>query len=116
MAGTPVETNTPDVKGDPITIWAAAAGTDPDPISLPADAPKIDLRVENPVLSMIFFDTVADANSETYNTETQIARGGTPNDAKEWAITDFDTVTIKKTSAEAGFVGITYIPFGVQLT
>lgn len=116
MVGTAVETNTPDVKGDPITIWVATDTDDPDTVSLPADAPKIDLRIENPVISMIFLDTTADANSETYTTETQIARAGTPNDAKEWAITDFDSINIKKTAAEAGFVGITYIPFGVQLT
>ena len=116
MAGTPVETNTPDVKGEPITIWVATDTDDPDTVSLPADAPKIDLRIENPVISIIFFDTDADANSETYNLATQTARGSTPDTAEEWAILDFDSIKFKKTSAENGFLGITYIPFGVQLT
>lgn len=114
----PVETNTPNVNGHPITIWVTATASQVETVSLPADAPKIDLRIEDPVLSMIFFSTAADANSEAFDLSSQIARGETPNDVKEWCIATLDTISLMKSvaAANAGFIGITYIAFGAQQT
>lgn len=116
MSAVVVETNTPNIKGKPITIFVATDTDDPDTISLPADAPKFDLTIENPVLSLIFFNLTASANSETYELDTQTKRGSTPDTAKEWAIFTFDSIKIKKTAANAGFIGISYIPAGAQQT
>ena len=116
MSAVVVETRTPDVKGKRITILVATDTDNPDTVTLPVDAPKIDLTIENPVLSIIFLNTTASANSEVFALAAQTQRASTPDTDGEWAIVDYDSIIIKKTAANAGFLGITYIPVGAVQT
>lgn len=115
MATAVVTPNPPNIDGKLMMTWVTTDTDDPDTVTLATDDPSIDLRVENPVLSMAFFNTTADANSEVYELATQDARSATSDTATHWSIASARTILIKKTAANAGFVAITYIAYGNQM-
>lgn len=115
MAASVITPNPPNVDGLNMLTWVTTDTDDPDTVTLATDDPSIDLRIENPVISMAFFDTTADANSEVYDTSTQDKRAATSDQATHWAIATARTILIKKTNAEAGFVAISYIAYGNQM-
>lgn len=115
-AGDQVDTSTPNCEGQVITIGIATGATEEVDVSLPTYMPKIDLRIENPVLQLFFLVSgAADyTGSEIFELSMMCIRlADSPTEAGEWAIVDADTVRVFKTGgALAGTIFITYIAAG----
>lgn len=117
----PITPRMMDLKGKPITIWCsytAGGATTAITFDLPTYAPKIDIRVGHPVLSMVSVSNEAGgdvADREIWLPENEMIRGTAGDSTGEWMISDADTIGIYLTADKNGIIGVTYIPYGVQL-
>ena len=115
-----ITASAPNVRGKVVTICCTTTATQGINVNLPSYAPKFDLTVECPIIQMFHLCTAVDfADSIIFEHTGMIARGAVvdaPDTAGEWNIIDLDTVFVYKTGATAGFVFITYIAAGAQLT
>lgn len=98
--------------------WVAhtsAGATAVATITLGTNHPRIDLRVENPVLKVVVITTETDpANSEIGTLALQSQRASTPDSTAEWCIADASSLSFYQTANEDGIAFVEYICYGSQ--
>ena len=115
----PITPNTPNVDGQVITIactFTSTGATKEDTVTLPTYVPRIDIRVNHPVLSVYYHASDSDtpSNSEILTPSNEMARGTAADSAGEWRVSDINSIKIYHTADKDGAVFITYIAFGAQ--
>jgi hypothetical protein len=114
----PITPNAAKVDGQVVTIWCsvtAGGAGNVVTVNLPTYAPKIDTRIGHPILNGMFVtDETNVTGSEVLLPSAEMARGTAPDSTGEWQITDIDTITFYQTADQNGFLGLTYIAYGVQ--
>jgi len=104
--------NMANVDGKPIIMTADGTGADPSVITLPTYAPKIDLRIGHPVLSLFAMDNTV-GSVAIYTPALEQARATAPG-ANEWSIYTSSEIQVDNGGGNALKVIISYIPFGTQ--
>jgi len=104
------------IDGQSILVWCnvtSLGATTATTGSLPTYAPKIDIRIGNPVISNIFIsDQTAVTGTEVFIQALETERASAPDSTGEWNIEDADTINIYLTADHDGFLGVSYIAFG----
>lgn len=119
MAVSPITPQLPNVDGEAITVAITYTSTNAatETITLPTYMPKIDLRINHPVLNIFLLVTEADASSGSlvFPPDKEMKRGTAPDSANEWQIATLSTIVVFDDALDAdGIAFVTYIPFGVQ--
>lgn len=122
MVVSAITPNAPDLNGKVVKIFMAftsGGGTDMATLTLPTDAPNIDLTVENPVLKVALITTETDpVNSEIGTLALQVKRNASgtndPDSTAEWKIMTARTVGFYETADEDGIGFLQYIGYGSQ--
>lgn len=109
MAITP---NMANVDGKPIMMVADGSGADPSIVTLPTYAPKIDLRIGHPVLTLFAMDNTV-GSVAIYTPDLEQKRVTAPG-AGEFSIYTNSIVRLDNGAGNALKVVISYIPFGSQ--
>lgn len=117
MAADPITPNVMNVDGMPVVMicaFTSTGATRRDTCSLPTYAPKIDIRLAHPIISMMLLHPTSATNKETYTPANEMARGTVADSAGEWDISTISQVGIYHTTAANGILVISYIGYGSQ--